>query len=100
MKHLIFAALVAAGLAGATLPADAGGHEWWRSCGGHAYEGCDGIPRGPYAHGYGHYRGHGYRRGSVNVEVWQRRTLTIIQNNWHVRCVNGECRCMSGICPH
>jgi len=74
MKNLIFAAMLAAGLAGATLPAEAGGHEWWRGCGGHAYEGCDGIQRGPYARHYrGHGGGYGHRGRQMDVEVWHRR---------------------------
>lgn len=78
MKNLLFAALVAAGLGAATLPAEAGG----RQCG---------------------WRGSPPRwccwTVMVGVEVWRRQTFTVIQNNWHIRCINGVCRCVSGICP-
>src|SRR3989344_2446325 len=74
IKTLIFAAMLGAGLAGATLPAEAGGHEWWRGCGGHAYEGCDGIQRGPDARHYpGHGGGHGHPGPPVGVGGWDPR---------------------------
>lgn len=118
-------------------PANAGGHEWWRSCGGHTYEGCDGVRRGPYADrrhqpgrvhrghqghrgdgivrgrergggaygnsGHSRSQGHMRRRVHEELDVYRRTTVTrkvlLGQNKWHVRCVNGNCECISGICP-
>lgn len=53
-KSKIFSFLVAGLFLGLAMflsssPAEAGGHEWWRSCGGHTYEGCNGRQYGPYA---------------------------------------------------
>lgn len=59
MKSIFLVAVMAAGLVAVAMPqpAQAGGHESWRSCGGMYYEGCDGIARGPYA--ADHRRGYG-----------------------------------------
>lgn len=94
MLRILFLAALAAAFVGfgGLEPAAAGGHEWWRSCGGHTYEGCDGVPRGPYAHGHrgaGHADfGRGTRGGyyvppQVHGGSWHRRTI--------IRCYGGRC---------
>ena len=71
MNKLILAAVMAAGVLAAT-PADA---QWWRSCGGHAYEGCDGVQRGPYAV-QRHVRNYRYHvPPRVHACAWHRRNF-------------------------
>jgi hypothetical protein len=76
MTRIALLAATAAAALSIASPAFAG--EWWRSCGGIRYEGCDGISRGPYAH-FGR-RGHGYgggHRGYGGVVVIPRGQIAI-----------------------
>jgi|GEM_PF-5927618 len=60
-------------------------------------------PHQRYGYGHhphhGHAQSYGHRRGSQ--ETYHRQTVTrgfVMKNNWHRRCINGHCVCLSGIC--
>lgn len=111
MRSLILFSALAGIFFGLFVPAEAGQRNRWRDCGGHTYEGCDGIQRGPYANrkanrnrnhagfqnnfGQQNSYGQGYNKTTykkTNYEMTYSRKVKVTTRKWHMRCDRNGCQ--------